>query len=1511
MISNMRRFYYSIAMLLLVVQVSLKANVNDNINEQIKEHQTWVDNHVPLPDTLTQERLFIETARAINTSCKEKRFADIIKYAGEKYTLRELVEYSDIRYNQLVDKDDSLARKSLKLLLEKSKTANLPSAYATAYINMYIVLTAPEQEEQTEWIKNFYDITKELYENKNNPRNEELWLFAQFLQESGSFFQRYENPLAFEKCRKVSTDITKFYAKTHITSEIRAYAYETIDRYFSKSQLFPNYQAYINKKLSESNDSILMGKIPLSYLTEEDTEDLLSDTIDYTGAAVKILEKCYHPFHPDVIGMKTAYFQAIFDKKVVSEDDIIQISNYNKLYYGLNSIEYVTANSLLRSSRVWKQDFNETDFNEDLEFTSSFLSGESTAYLNILERELSTQVFCGQTKQALYILRSINEITKKKYSNNIIKELSFHGLDWYFQKQGIAGYETAFDDICQAFVDNCDNYINFETIGLGKTLANTAQTIFNDPTTTLALQRKILHLLQNLVGKHHPLFSFEYIQYGQLVASAYPVDAITLEGDNDEKALFSDIINIARSFECADFAMLAAGRRMSMKGDFPEARAFFNQAIYEIEKKNNSQLTDEEKESNRYYFAGLYSNILQTYFADQTMTDSMDYYGKKLIEQFKNGFEFNPNIHSDIYSALITYYMSKNQYHDAENLLNKCMEYYNANPNSSVDGFYVQLMQVCIQLYGNVYSDMDKCLLLAEKMEKDIEKIKDFGNAETYIGLLRTLYDLVEYKNPYDLLMLSKYLLLLDNAIQHYVQTSKNEMVLYNHGLYLFTKLVRFARDEPQYRAMALVNSSEEQYNTFFWQPLKKNLIENIMPKMVDMKEQIENMYPLAYRQSPIYQQIILNLAICAQRCLDDVKQAEKYYILLSECNAQMGGLHLGNFYLETNDVEKAAHIFSLCEDVVMQYDNGTIDGFYAGQRAQVYSRFCIAYYRAGEYEKALNAANIYYDNIQSQINTNFDLYTQNEREAFLMQYGAGGTPLQYLLPHLGDRISSKVYDVILQEKGLLLRASEKIRESIFASGNDALVHAIDSLHAYQQELSLMADVPESQSRAIELREKYDKLERYITRESKPYRKKDADAPNWKQVRGALKKGEAAIEFVVTDSVSMALVITPDSDTPKSVKLMQYHDMKAFFDKVMSNQDNMSELAVQLYKDDEMHLYEKIWKPIEGYLDGIQTVFYSPSGILNVLSFAAIPLPNGKNLIDKYELHQLTTTGLLANRGNKGKRESKRKNAKLFGAIFYSEEQRTNENSFISEIRSQKDHAELLLAEAQRGAGDIMEEFPFPFLGNTLIECDVVTDLLKRNGFEVEESVGEIPTESEIRKLDGNSPNIIHISTHGFFISSIEKANRIPFFKRFNQLNSMICSGLLLANSEKTWLGDDLDLNDNNLLSASEISTMNLGNTDLIVLSACETALGSLGTEGVFGLQRGFKQAGVKSICASLWSVDDLSTSQLMQLFYDLWLYKYKGREMQKAMREAMIQQRTNTPSPENWAPFVLYDADL
>lgn len=1501
----MKIFCATISILLFCIPSSLKSN---NIEEYISFHKDWVDAHVPLPDTLSEEQLFIETAKAIYTTCLENRYVDILKYAGKKLDLPELIDYAGTRYNKQIDKDDFQARQCLMLLLNKSKEEDLTIKYPTAYINMLLVLTAPEQNEQNEWLNLFYDTTMDLSKKDKSSRVEELKLFAELMHETNGLYQRFENPLTFEKCRILSSEIIKFYARTHIISEVRAYVYEYIESCFSKFQLYPNYYAYINLRLQESNDSVLMAKFPLSYLTENKTDLMVSDTIDFTSAAISILEKCYHSFHPDVILLKKEHLNSYDKNPHVTKNEINEIVIFSKMYYGDKSIEFATANSLLRSYNVWKRDFNNVNCDDDIDIISSYLSKESIAYLNVLENELSTQVFCGQKEQAIHLLNIIREIIKNKYPKDIIQKLSFHGLDWYFQKNGVESFETSFDDVCQTYIDNCDEYISFDAVGLGITLANTAQTIFSDPVTTLTLQRKALQILLKLVGKQHPLFAFEYIKYGQLVALAYPADALTLENDNDEDALYSDIISISQQFDCSEFAMTAAGRRKSMQGNFQEARNYFNRAISTIEAKDT---IDNNKESNRYYLAGLYSLLLNIYHTERSKTDSVDFYGSKLIETFADGFNFNPSFHSDIYSTLIAYYMHENRYLEAEALMNKCIEYYDSNPNRSVDGFYIQLIQEFIQLYGNVYGDMDRCLILAEKIEKDIEYVKDLGNIETYIGILRTLYDLVEYKNPYDMILLSKYLQLLSMAITQYIQKSKNDMVLFNHGLYLFTKYVRFARDEPQYRAMYITYTSENDYERNFWLPLKQNLVESILPAMIEMKEQIENKYPFAYKQSPIYQQLILNLAIVNQRCTDDIKQAEEYYILLSQCNEQMGLLQLGNFYLEKNDIEKAVAIFSQCEDHIIQHETADTNGFYSGIRSQIYLRFFMAYYRARKFDKALNAANIYYDKIQSQINTNFDLLTQAERESFLMQYGAGGTPLQMLLPHIGDDISPKVYDILLQEKGLLLRASDKIRESILASGNDTLVHAIDSLRKYQQELTLLANSPETQHKAIELKEKFDKLERYITRASKSFRRKEDNIPNWGQVRNSLKKGEAAVEFLIADSSCMALVLTPEAEIPKCVELMQYDDMKALSDKVLKAQDNMSKLATQLYKENSLNLYDKLWRPIEKSLKGVQTVYYSPSGLLNVISFSAIPLPEGGNLIDKYELHQLTTTGNLVYRKSKNTKISKHKTATIFGAIFYTDEQRIDDSAFITQVRNKEKQAELVFANVHRGAGEVMKEFPFPFLGNTLIECDVVTELLNNNNITAKEIIGEAPTESEFRKLDGDSPDIIHISTHGYFVNNKNKADNIPFFKRFNQLNPMLCTGLLLANSENTWLGDDVELENNNLLSSSEISTLKLDNTKLVVLSACETALGSLGTEGVFGLQRGFKQAGVRSICASLWSVDDLSTSQLMQSFYSIWLSKYKGNDMQKALREAMLLQRKRTPSPECWAPFVLYDADL
>jgi len=107
------------------------------------------------------------------------------------------------------------------------------------------------------------------------------------------------------------------------------------------------------------------------------------------------------------------------------------------------------------------------------------------------------------------------------------------------------------------------------------------------------------------------------------------------------------------------------------------------------------------------------------------------------------------------------------------------------------------------------------------------------------------------------------------------------------------------------------------------------------------------------------------------------------------------------------------------------------------------------------------------------------------------------------------------------------------------------------------------------------------------------------------------------------------------------------------------------------------------------------------------------------------------------------------------------------------------------------------------------------------------------------------------------------------------------------------------------ILTAAEISNLDLTNTKLVVLSACETGLGKIeGSEGTFGLKRGFKLAGVEQIIVSLWSVPDKETTELMTLFYeDLAVTLNPVISFAKAQKEMRNKYPTR---PDLWAGFVL-----
>ena len=112
---------------------------------------------------------------------------------------------------------------------------------------------------------------------------------------------------------------------------------------------------------------------------------------------------------------------------------------------------------------------------------------------------------------------------------------------------------------------------------------------------------------------------------------------------------------------------------------------------------------------------------------------------------------------------------------------------------------------------------------------------------------------------------------------------------------------------------------------------------------------------------------------------------------------------------------------------------------------------------------------------------------------------------------------------------------------------------------------------------------------------------------------------------------------------------------------------------------------------------------------------------------------------------------------------------------------------------------------------------------------------------------------------------------------------------------------------DDGILTAKEVSKLDLSGLELLVLSACETGLGEISDDGVFGLQRGFKKAGAQTIVMSLWKVDDEATQKLMTEFYKNYLSgKSKHESLLKAQKT--VRETPGWEDPEFWAGFILLD---
>ena len=200
------------------------------------------------------------------------------------------------------------------------------------------------------------------------------------------------------------------------------------------------------------------------------------------------------------------------------------------------------------------------------------------------------------------------------------------------------------------------------------------------------------------------------------------------------------------------------------------------------------------------------------------------------------------------------------------------------------------------------------------------------------------------------------------------------------------------------------------------------------------------------------------------------------------------------------------------------------------------------------------------------------------------------------------------------------------------------------------------------------------------------------------------------------------------------------------------------------------------------------------------------------------------------------------------------------------------------------------------------------------NGFTTTVYKESEATEESIKQLDGRTtPYVLHLATHGFFFPDPKQEIPNDIFAEQGKSkiykasdDPMMRSGLLLAGANNYWgktAGNTTT--EDGILTASEISNLDLSACQLVVLSACETGLGEVkGSEGVFGLQRAFKMAGVKNIIMSLWKVPDAQTAELFDVFYT---ECFAGKTIHEAFQSAQSQMKAKY-SPYYWAGFVLLE---
>lgn len=518
-------------------------------------------------------------------------------------------------------------------------------------------------------------------------------------------------------------------------------------------------------------------------------------------------------------------------------------------------------------------------------------------------------------------------------------------------------------------------------------------------------------------------------------------------------------------------------------------------------------------------------------------------------------------------------------------------------------------------------------------------------------------------------------------------------------------------------------------------------------------------------------------------------------------------------------------------------------------------------YYSLNQYKDAAHYYKLYTENLRKMLQEKFLLLTDVDRKRVWDEQQQHIDNYRYNIAALPDSVTDLMqlyipvlYDMELISKGIMLNSVIEFEKVLEQNGDKELVEIYGKIKENQQQIDeLQSKVSDENLRqVIALKQSNATLQQKLMVGCAAYSDYTKYLSfTWRDIQAKLGKDDIAIEFTTvsltpldSDNYILALILTPTGEPTMSVIGTM---------EILKNIKRQSDLY------DNSLYYNLIWGFMQEHLVGKQRVYFAPDN--NLSDIAIEYLYDGEQtFFEKYEVYRLSSTKELCRNYSE---IATSKSITIYGDIDYNAE----------------------LVAGTRGA------FSFGELKYAREEIDGIKSFLNKD-FNITVYDGKKATEKQFRKLSNKNPMILHIASHGEYNGD----------DKISETDAMENSVLVLSGAN---IGSDDILNDG-FITAADVAQMNLRQCDMAVLSACNTGIGGKGADGIFGLQRGFKNAGVHSLLMSIKPVYDESTAKLMIAFY-------QGLAQGKSKRQSLLDAQNAIKALgykdwKYWATFILLD---